>query len=364
MIEVAKKTGVKEKIACCPTVGDYDIVTDILLKECLGYKTIHCPPVTKRTLELGERHSPDMVCTPFKMSLGSLIEAAEKGANVLVMPGVVCRLGFFDILQKQILEDLGYDCEMLILFDYIPTMASMYEELRVINPDLNQEHYYHIVAILLRIAFDKDHLADFVRRNAAFEVNKGSYDKLYNAYLQEAGQSKSAAEAESIFKKYKEKMESVAINKPERSIRVGVMGEIYTSIVPFANRNLEKWFIERGVEIIRPVDWSSAGVAVFSLPEVIKNSGGYASYNIGSTANDVIAQAHQMMKDGIDGIIHLKPATCSPEITGMSILQTMSADFNVPVMYMTFDTTTSETGVHTRFEAFYDMIVAKRGMQK
>ena len=351
---------ITEKIACAPQIGDYHIIADLLLQRCLNYKTMRCPPMTKRTLEIGSRHSPDMICTPFKTILGNFIEAAEQGANVFVMPGVGCRLGFYDILQKQVLDDLGYECEMLTLFDYIPTVKRLYISLNEINPDLTQEAFDAVFKIVVKITIDMDNLADFMRRNIAFEVNKGDYERHYNAYLQEAKNAQSAAEAESIGAKYNKKMESVAINKPNKPIRIGIIGEIYVVVEPFLNCNMEKWLAEHGVEIIRPSNLSRMAVAIFTVDEQVKNSGGYVDYNIGSTANDAIAEAYQMVQEGIDGIIHVKPSSCSPEITAMTILQNISKDYDVPFMYMTFDTETSETGVHTRLEAFHDMIVMKK----
>jgi len=348
-----------EKIACAPQIGDYHIIADILLQQCLNYKTMRCPPMTKRTIELGARHSPDMICTPFKTTLGNFIEAAEQGANVFVMPGVGCRLGFYDILQKQILDDLGYDCEMITLFEYIPTVKRLYTSLNNINPDLTQEEFDTVFEIVVKVTVDMDNLADFMRRNIAFEVNKGEYEKCYKAYLHEIQSVQDVATAESIGMRYKEKMESIVTNKPERPIRVGIIGEIYVVVEPFSNCNMEKWLAEHGVEIIRSGDLSRMAIALFTLDEQIENSGGYVDYNIGSTANDAIAQAYQMIQDGIDGIIHVKPASCSPEITAMTILQNISQDSGVPFMYMTFDTETSEAGVHTRLEAFHDMIVMK-----
>ncbi|MCL2569511.1 MAG: hypothetical protein FWE12_08840 [Oscillospiraceae bacterium] len=348
-----------EKLACAPKIGDYHIVADILLERCLGYKTMPCPPMTKRTLELGSRHSPDMICTPFKTTLGNFIEAAEQGANVFVMPGAGCRLGFYDILQKQILQDLGYDCEIITLFDYIPTVNRLYKAMSDVNPNLSREEFDGIFELVARITLDMDGLADFMRRNIAFEVNKGEYETLYAAYLREASQAQSVMEAETLGRGYREKMEAVLVNKPERPIRIGIIGEIYVVVEPFSNCDLETWLAEHGVEIIRPFDLSRMAVALFTVGEQVENSGGYVDYNIGSTANDAIAQAYQMMQDGVDGIIHVKPASCSPEITAMTILQNMSRDHQVPILYMTFDTETSEAGVHTRLEAFRDMIVMK-----
>ena len=348
-----------EKLACAPKIGDYHIVADILLERCLRYKTMPCPPMTKRTMELGSRHSPDMICTPFKITLGNFIEAAEQGANVFVMPGAGCRLGFYDILQKQILQDLGYDCEMITLFDYIPTVNRLYKAMNDSNPALTREEFDAIFELVARITMDMDGLADLMRRNIAFEVNKGEYEALYAAYLQEARKMQNAAEAEALGASYREKMESVLVNKPERPIRIGIIGEIYVVVEPFSNCDLEKWLAAHEVEIVRPFDLSRMAVALFTVGEQVENSGGYVDYNIGSTANDAVAGAYQMMQDGIDGIIHVKPASCSPEITAMTILQNMSRDHGVPILYMTFDTETSEAGVHTRLEAFRDMIVMK-----
>lgn len=355
---------VAEIVACVPQAGDYHIIADILLQRCLNYKTVKSPTMTKRTLELGGRHSPDMICTPFKTTLGNFIEAAEQGANVFVMPGFGCRLGYYDILQKQILDDLGFCCEMITLFDYIPTVKRLYSAMNSINPDLTQEDFNSVFEVVVRVTLDMDNLADFIRRNVAFEVNKGEYEKLYQAYLQEVVKAQAVAEAEAICVKYKEKIEAVIVDKPERPIRIGIIGEIYVVVEPFSNCNLEKWLADNRVEIVRMSDLSRMATAVFTVAEQVEKSGGYVNYNIGSTANDAIAHAYEMIQDGIDGIIHVKPASCSPEITAMSILQNMSRDHNIPFLYMTFDTETSEAGVHTRLEAFHDMIVMKGAAHK
>ena len=74
------------------------------------------PPVNnQRTLSLGARYSPEGLCIPFKMTLGNLIEAAELGANTMLMPGGngICRLGYYTKVQEQILRDLGYDVEVI-----------------------------------------------------------------------------------------------------------------------------------------------------------------------------------------------------------------------------------------------------------
>ena len=51
---------------------------------------------------------------------------------------------------------------------------------------------------------------------------------------------------------------------------------------------------------------------------------------------------------------------CTPELNAMSILSKVSEDYNIPIIYFSFDSQDSEVGIETRLEAFYDMIIAKK----
>ena len=80
----------------------------------VGVEIVLPPKPTKRTLDLGTKHSPEFACLPFKITLGSMIEALELGADSIIMPGGwgPCRFGYFDVIQEQILKDLGYSFTM------------------------------------------------------------------------------------------------------------------------------------------------------------------------------------------------------------------------------------------------------------
>lgn len=348
-----------EKVVCFPEIGDYYVPINLMIERCLHYKTIICPPTTKRTVEIGAKYSPDMICTPYKILLGNLIEALDAGANVLLMPGAGCRLGIYDILQEKVLQELGYTFEMLPLFDYIPSVERLYKIFNERNPELIQEEFANIWAIVVAIVTDMDRLADFMRKNMAFETEKGTFDQLYQSYLKEVQSATTPAEAVSLGSTCMQEMQNVEINKPERPIRIGVIGEMYAVMEPYANCYVETWLVEHGIEVDRSIDLSRIAPALFTVPEQIERSGGYVTYNIGSTANDSLMRAYEMVQNGVDGIIHVKPASCSPEITLMSILQNLSQDTGTPILYLTFDVETGEAGLHTRLEAFHDMIMMK-----
>jgi predicted nucleotide-binding protein (sugar kinase/HSP70/actin superfamily) len=70
-------------------------------------------PITKKTIELGTKYSPESACIPFKYNLGNFIEALDMGANILVQSGGGCRFGYYGEVQENILRSLGYEFEFL-----------------------------------------------------------------------------------------------------------------------------------------------------------------------------------------------------------------------------------------------------------
>ena len=78
----------------------------------LGGDLIVPPLSNQRTLTLGVKYSPEGLCLPFKLMLGNLIEAAEMGADTMLMVSGfgICRLGYYTKTQKQILHDTMIPC--------------------------------------------------------------------------------------------------------------------------------------------------------------------------------------------------------------------------------------------------------------
>ena len=86
------------------------------LVEGLGQEVILAPPPTKRTLDLGTKYAPEFACLPFKVLLGSYLEAIELGADTIMSSGGVgpCRAGYYTQLQERILnEQLGHDVRVI-----------------------------------------------------------------------------------------------------------------------------------------------------------------------------------------------------------------------------------------------------------
>ena len=102
--------------ATFPHMGRMDIFIKGIAK-ALGMEAVVPPTSSKRALDLGVKYAPEFVCLPFKLMLGNLIEALEKGADtiLLVSDRGPCRLGLYGLPLQIILKNLGYKFQWLAL---------------------------------------------------------------------------------------------------------------------------------------------------------------------------------------------------------------------------------------------------------
>lgn len=86
----------------------------------------------------------------------------------------------------------------------------------------------------------------------------------------------------------------------------------------------------------------------------------YCKYKLGADGLDNIYRTMQLINKKYDGIIHTKPFGCTPEVTAIPIIQKIANENNMPIIFLSFDTETSDEGIKTRLEAFYDLLKIRR----
>jgi len=353
----------KHKISF-PHMGKYHIVIGRLLEDLVGEngEVLTAPAITKRTIELGAKHSPEFVCIPFKYNLGNFIEALDNGANVLFHTSGDCRMGFYNEVQEQILRDLGYDFRLCILETNSRnrSLRDMYKMFKSLNPQLTWTRLISSLIFAVRIIFAMDKIEDYVRRNTGF-AGDDSLEKIEKRFLTEVANARGMFHVGRIFRRYMKELRAVPLDKPKNPMKIGIVGELYVLMEPFSNYFIEKELAKFGIEVTRFINVS---YLLFSpqhkIKHLIKQAEGYVTYEIGADGTDSVAKCVHFARNGYDGIIHLKPFGCTPEVNSIPICQRVSEDFGIPILYFSFDAQTSETGVKTRLEAFYDMISMKR----
>ena len=349
----------KKKVSF-PHLGNYWVAIEFLVKNALDADYIIPPPITKKTLELGSMHSPEFVCSPFKYNLGNYIEALEEGANTLMQTGGLCRLGYYGELHEQILKDLGYDFIFINLAKVSYRKPyTFFSDFKKVNPRLSISKLTNYMALMIRMVKIIDKVEGFIRENVGFEVVSGSFDKLQKEFLEALRKVKTKKEMNDVYQNYYKQFKIIKTKKPKKPLRVGIIGEYYTIMEPFSNHYIEKELAKKGMVITRTMNISNS-LFLRKDKDIKTRIKGYLQYDIGATGTDTVSEALRLAKDGYDGLIHVKSFGCMPEADAMSVLQNISNDYKIPILYLSFDTQTSETGIKTRLEAFYDMIEMRK----
>ncbi|HIR48570.1 MAG TPA: hypothetical protein IAB35_01165 [Candidatus Faecimonas gallistercoris] len=351
-----------KKIISFPHVGDYYYPFSKLLTLLTEQEVIIPPPITKKTLELGTKYAPDTVCIPFKYNLGNFIESLNEGANILFTAGGGCRYRYYAEVTETILKDLGYQFTFYKLIKkenlHWPEIYKIFKD---INPKLTLFKFFHDFLYAILFIFYMDQIDKIIRKNIGFETKKGSFEKAKKKMLHNFSNTNSIIKLTSLYKKYKRKFKRIKIDKPKNCLKVGIIGELYTSMEPYSNYELEKELAKEHIEIKRFTNlsylmWQKRFIKKHMKRKVKK----YCKYTLGADGLDNIYRALYLSKKNYDGIIHIKPFGCTPEITAIPIIQRVCEDYNMPIIFFSYDAESGTEGINTRLEAFKDLITIRR----
>lgn len=346
-----------------PHLGKYYIPVEYLLKKVTNLNVSPSPPITKKTIDLGSKYSPDFVCIPFKYNLGNLIESLDNGANILLQAGGGCRYGYYKEIQEVILKDMGYKFDFYTLTEEGKVdLKYIFKTFKKLNQDLSFIKFAHYVLLTLLMINYMDNIDDFIRLNIGFEVNKNDFTNLNRKMLKDFTKCNNFFTLTFNYLKYKRKFKKIKINKPRNPLKVGIIGELYTSMESFSSYFLETELAKMNIQVKRFTNVSYLLLKKkFKKNKMLKYAKDYITYPIGADGLDNVYRTKKLIHDGYDGIIHIKPFGCTPEIGAMPIIKNICKDYKMPIIYFSFDNQTSVEGIKTRLEAFYDMLMMKKG---
>ncbi len=356
-----------------PHLGNTYIAGKALLEE-LGQEVIPPPRCSNRTLEIGTKYSPEMMCMPFKINIGNYVESIERGADTILITGSCgpCRFGYYSVLERNILKDLGYDVN-LIVFD--PIGEGINNLKSGLKKGLNIKNIKKIptVAKLGRTLISKaDDLTQLSNIKRAYAEESYKVDNIMEDYYRKAEKTFGAKELLILMEDVKDKLNSLKMDNNRDPIRIGIIGEIYTIIEPFVNFEVEKKLGHMGVIVeksLTPTKWIEHHVYKFPFGSKEEKrkfhyARPYMKELIGGHCRETLGSAIIYANKGFDGVIQLLPLNCMPEIVAKSILPNIEKDYNIPIMTLVVDEMTGESGYITRLEAFVDLLKRRREEKK
>jgi len=338
--------------------------------EIIGFEAAKAPTPSVKSIDYGVAHSPEFACFPFKTFLGTYKDCVDKDARFIVTIGgralASCQLEDYHKVQQQILRDNGHDITIIDfasskhkdILDTIhtlnkkATLPKLMFAMTVLNVKLNlinevEDNYQNLLVLAPRTAekYQKKNLKLIRKHNNLIQLYR-----IRAKYFSEFRRLKNSAK----------KLE-------KRPLRIALIGDIYTMNESILNRNIIIRLAKLGVIVKKTI--TMATMANNFLPmhqynpklNILKQkSKKYLARPIGGFADHTIMSAVESCEQGYDGLIHIYPFTCMPEVTARAILPKIADDYNIPILYIPIDEQTGEAGMQTRLEAFVDLLEIKR----
>ncbi len=357
-----------------PHMGNVYIAWSAALKK-LGVEPFIPPHTSKKTLEVAAKYSPESICLPYKMVLGNFLQAIEKGADYVAMissPGI-CRLGEYGQSIRNVLKDLGYEEKYteLQLYDGFKGMYSFLTELSgVKNPVLLAK----AINIAVRKVFVLDKIENLFSYYRAREIVTGTAEKHYNRALSLIIEANNTKELKAFEKEAIAEIKKTEIDKNRDVLTVDITGEIFLVQEPFSNQNIEKELGRMGVQTRRSLTVSGF-IKDAIIPKAFKKgethlerayrmARPYLMRDIGGDALESVSDVAYANERGVDGIIHVSPFTCMPEIMSQNIFPTMRENCEITILTLILDEQTGRAGYITRLEAFVDLMRRRKMYKK
>lgn len=353
-----------------PHMGTISIAWAAGLKK-IGVEPYVPPYTSKKTLSYGTKNSPEAICLPYKLILGNFIEAIEGGADYVAMitsPGI-CRLGEYGNNIYNTLKDLGYKANYIELSLY-DGIKGLYNFLKEISGKNDPILIMRAINITIRKIFAIDDLDRALSYHRAREIKFGEAEKHYKKALKMIDKVESTLELKKVYEQALHEIEKTEIDKNREVLHVDLTGEIFLVNDEFSNQNIERELGRMGVETRRSLTVGSflkdaIIPKAFRGPETHlqraeKMAKPYLMRDIGGDALECVSDVVFADETGKDGIIHISPFTCMPEIMSQNIFPTMRGEHDIPILTLIMDEQTGKAGYITRLEAFVDLMRRKK----
>lgn len=350
-----------------PHMGSLEVVMGSVFEE-LGLDYILPPPNSQRTMELGTRYGPEFACFPLKTTLGNFIEAIENGADTLIMVAGrgPCRFGFYAETQRRILEEAGYDFQMMHL-EFEP--GKIPELVRTLRR-LKQGKSWNSLVRAVKFALTKAVVVDRIEKQALHQRYRDKRKGATTAALKKCYGMIREAGTYAALRRAEDEAFSLMLSVPcveREKIKIGIVGEFYLVLEPFFNLQVEEQLGDMGAYVERNIyltDWLRPSgknpVAGHHNRESEQAAKPYLTHSVGGEGLHSVGNAVLYHRSGFEGVVHLMPFTCMPETIAKSILPHVSRDLGIPVLSLVIDEMTGKAGVSTRLEAFVDLALFRR----
>lgn len=335
------------------------VLTHKKLFERLGHEVIMPPRPSQRTVELGAKYSPEFICFPFKIILGSYLEALELGAEVIITTGFIgaCRAVYYGDLSERILRQLGYPVKVIVFDSPFEDFQGFLRNCKQIG---NRRPLMEVVGILnlvIRLIYASDYFQKEITHLRPYELIPGACSRKWLEIQSLLASCDNLKHFKEVINEARKLIDAIPIDKNREILKVGLVGEIYLVMESCSNNEIEEKLAQFGVEVIRKQyisNWFNH--FIFPPRQLLRRAEAYLKHTVGGHEKENIGYILEFKKRGFDGVIHLLPFGCMPELVTQTIIPALATDLDLPILSLSLDEQMGWVGNMIRLEAFVELL--------
>lgn len=340
------------------------------------------PESDMESLYWGRKFTTGKECYPCIVTTGDMVKLikknsfdADRAAFFMPTAGGGCRFGYYNILQRVILKELGRDD--IPIYSPNQTDTLMHDLGAVGGDDFFRRTWRSLVAV--------DVLLKALHETRPYEIKQGETEKVYREYLHKVcNATMKKLNVIPVLKEARKAFESIPVDREVLKPVIGVVGEIFVRLNRFSNNNLADNLEKLGAEVwiapfsewifylnnIRKEDhlmdndyigWTRLFVSdkvahsdehavahTFSdflrsahepsIEESIKMGGHFVDPSYRGETILSLGKAVDYFKQGLSGIINVMPFTCMPGTVVNAMLKRLKQDCDdIPVLNVAYD---------------------------
>lgn len=337
------------------------------LFEALGHQVVMPPRPSQRTIDLGTKYSPEFICFPFKIILGSYLEALEQGAEVIVTTGFIgaCRAVYYGNLSERILHKLGFPVEVMVFDSPAEDLRGFIRQCRKLGNRRSTLQVVRTLELVIRLIFAHDDYQQKINHLRPYELVPGICNRKWAEIQSLLDGCNNLKEFKTIIKEADQIVARIPVD-PERTVlKVGMVGEIYLVMESFANHEIEETLANYRIEVVRNQyisQWLKH--SLFPPKRMLRQTDPYLKHSAGGHEKENIGYILKYHQMGFAGIIHLLPFGCMPELVTQSLIPALSVNLNLPILSLSLDEQTGWVNHMIRLEAFVELLWTRYGQSK
>ncbi len=239
--------------------------------ELYGYKVILLENSSHKVIEEGLKYVHNDMCYPALLVIGQMIDAIKSGicdpdkcAVVISQTGGGCRASNYYFLLIKALERAGY-----------PQIPVISLNLQGMNKNPGFTINFSMILQALSGLIYGDILMLLSHQTRPYEVNKGDTDALvekWTNYLDNCYRENKHYLGHYMKKnlyQISDDFAAIKVDRSQKKVKVGVVGEIYLKYAPLGNNNLEDFLEAEGCEVMLP---ALIGFVLYGFTNSIKDS--------------------------------------------------------------------------------------------